>query len=108
MTESENDMRKTIGATACLLLVIAATPAVALTPEELFEQRSPSIYVVHTYDKAGKKLGTGSAVAIGREQMITNCHVLAKASSIAVSRGNITLGRRLNGPIPSATCASSR
>ncbi len=100
MTESENDMRKTIGATACLLLVIAATPALALTPEELFEQRSLSIYVVHTYDKAGKKLGTGSAVAIGREQMITNCHVLAKASSIAVSRGNITLGATLEWPDP--------
>lgn len=87
-------------AALCALLAGAALNAAALTPEELFEQRSASIFVVHTYDKSGKKLGSGSGVVTGREQVITNCHVLAKASSIRISRGNISLGATLEWPDP--------
>jgi serine protease Do len=91
-------MQKNLG--IAFLLLAGAGTASALTPEELFEQRSASIFVVHTYDKQGKKLGTGSAVVTGREQVVTNCHVLAKASSIAISRGNIRLGATLEWPDP--------
>ena len=84
-----------------LALATAATAALAaLTPEDLFAQRSLSIFVVHVYEKSGKKLGTGSGVVIGKEQVITNCHVLAKASIIRVSRGNISLGATLEYPDP--------
>lgn len=85
---------------ACLLLAVASSAANALSPEDLFEQRSPSIFVVHTYDKAGKKIATGSGVVIAQERVITNCHVLAKASVIRISRGNISLGATLEWPDP--------
>jgi hypothetical protein len=84
----------------CLALLACAAPAAALTPAELFEQRSPSIFVVHAYDKQGKKIATGSGVVIGHEQVITNCHVLAKAADLAVSRGNVTYGASLEWPDP--------
>jgi serine protease Do len=93
-------MRKIICAGASVVLAVLAAPAAALTPEELFEQRSPSIFVVYVYDKQGKKLGNGTGVVVGREQMITNCHVLAKAASITVSRGNISFGATLEWPDP--------
>jgi hypothetical protein len=81
-------------------LAFATAASAALTPEDLFEQRSASIFVVHVYDKAGKKLGTGSGVVVGKEQVITNCHVLAKAAAIRISRGNISLGATLEWPDP--------
>src|ERR1051325_8472742 len=83
-----------------LLGVTLLGNAYALSPEQLFEQRSASIFVVHTYDKQGKRLGLGSAVVIGKEQAITNCHVLRQASRITISRGNIMLGATLEFPDP--------
>lgn len=82
------------------LLALASVQAAALTPEELFEQRSRSVFVVHVYDKQGKKISQGSAVVIGREQAITNCHVLAKGTEIVISRGNISFGATLEFPDP--------
>lgn len=83
---------------ACLWLALASAAAAALTPEELFEQRSKSIFVVHVYDKQGKRMSQGSAVVIGPEQVITNCHVLAKGSGIRISRGNMSFIATLEFP----------
>jgi hypothetical protein len=85
---------------ACALLAVAATPAAALTPEELFEKLSPSIFVIHTWDHQGKWLALGSGVVVGREQVITNCHVLRQASAIAIRRGNVSYGAELEFPDP--------
>lgn len=82
----------------CALLAAIAGEAAALTPEDLFEQRSPSIFVVHTFDKAGKRIASGSGVVIDRERVITNCHVLAKAARVRVSHGNASFGASLEFP----------
>lgn len=39
---------------------------------------------VHACDAAGKQKGPGSGVAIGREEDVTNCHVLAGAARYSV------------------------
>jgi len=73
-----------------LLLVLAAAlapgPAAALTPAELFAQVAPSVWRVQTLDADGLLLGQGSAVVIAAGQLVTNCHVLARARQVQVRR----------------------
>lgn len=67
----------------------------ALAPEQLFERLSPSVWVVRTSDSAGKPVSSGSAVVIGPGSLITNCHVLARASKVSVARENVSYGATL-------------
>lgn len=76
----------------------AAQPV--LTPEALFEQVAPSVWVVRTQDSAGKPLALGSAVVIGPGRLITNCHVLARAKTVTVARENVSYGATLEFPDP--------
>ena len=95
--------------TACLALVFWATGAHAegapLSPEQLFERLSPSVCVAETFDGANPPAAGGSAVVIGPGSLITNCHVLAKASRVAIARENVSYGATLTSPTPIATCA---
>src|SRR5262245_10749726 len=75
---------------AASLLSFLAHNALALDVEALYEKLSPSVWVVVPQDAQGVKIGSGSGVVVGREQIITNCHVLKKAKSIAVKRLNTT------------------
>jgi hypothetical protein len=93
-------MKKACLAFAAPLLAAAAPAARALTPEELFEKVSPSVFMIHPADQQGKRVGIGSGVVIGREQVITNCHVLRGASQVVVSRGNVMYGAELEFPDP--------
>jgi len=74
---------------AVLASVALVAHAAPLSPEQLFEKLSKSVFVVQTFDKDKKGLALGSAVAIGPGVVITNCHVLRKAQSVTVSRGNV-------------------
>jgi hypothetical protein len=56
--------------------------------------------VVRTQDSAGKPLALGSAVVIGPGRLITNCHVLVRAKSVAVARENVSYGATLEFPDP--------
>jgi S1-C subfamily serine protease len=67
----------------------------ALDPSELFEKLSPSVWVVVVSDRNGIRMGSGSGVVIGSERLITNCHVLRRASSIVVRRDNTGHAARL-------------
>lgn len=67
-----------------------ALPAAALSPSELFDKVSPSVWVVRTYDAGERPLGQGSAVVIGNGKLVTNCHVLAKAKMVSVRRRNVS------------------
>jgi serine protease Do len=71
-------------ALACLGWLSLAQTATALTPAELFTAVSPSVWRIRTYDKEGLPLAQGSAVVIGPGQLVTNCHVLRKASRFVV------------------------
>ncbi len=81
---------------AALSFSAAAQPA--LTPEQLFEQVSPSVWVVHTLDGERRPLMQGSAVVIGPGQVVTNCHVLRGARSVSVGRENMRFGATLEHP----------
>ncbi|WP_431098715.1 S1C family serine protease [Polaromonas aquatica] len=80
-----------------LFLVGSSVLAQNATPsaEQLFERLSPSIWVVKTFDDAGKPIATGSAVVIQAGTLITNCHVLAKARKVSVTRENVAYGATL-------------
>ncbi|MBL0919212.1 MAG: serine protease [Hydrogenophaga sp.] len=71
-----------------------------LAPEDLFERISPSVWVVRTFDAAGRPHMQGSAVAIGPGQLVTNCHVLRQAKSLTVGRENVSYGATLEHPDP--------
>jgi tetratricopeptide (TPR) repeat protein len=58
-----------------------------LSPVELFQRVSPSVFVVQSLDDNGKTLMLGSGVALAPDFLITNCHVVQSSSSLKVSRG---------------------
>jgi hypothetical protein len=68
-------------ATACAQA--AAAPPAPLSAEELYERIAPSVWLVETRH-AGEGGSLGSAVVIGPATLITNCHVVEKAQTIAV------------------------
>ena len=77
----------------CAALAVGATlPAAAMTAADVYARVSPSIWQVRTYDKDNLALGTGSAVVIAGETLITNCHVLKKAARFVIQRDNVALG----------------
>jgi len=63
-----------------------AGSARALTPEQVFEKVSPSVWAVRALDSTERPFGFGSGVVIGPGRMVTNCHVLAKAKYVQVKR----------------------
>jgi len=54
---------------------------------EIFSEVSPSVFVVEALGENEKTLMLGSGVALARDFLITNCHVVQSASSLRVSRG---------------------
>ncbi|MBL0919214.1 MAG: serine protease [Hydrogenophaga sp.] len=89
-------MLKTLATTAGLALAASLAGAQApLPPETLFEQVSPSVWVVRTTDAEQRPLRQGSAVVIGPGRLITNCHVLRQAKGLTVGRENVSYGAAL-------------
>ncbi|HEY6512928.1 MAG TPA: S1C family serine protease [Burkholderiaceae bacterium] len=80
---------------AALLAAFAGTGAHALTAEQVYAKVSPSVWRVVTYDADNLPLGQGSAVVVGSEAVVTNCHVLAKAKRVAVKREKESLEAKL-------------
>lgn len=80
-----------------LLMALALLPAAAgaLEPEKVFEIASPSVWRVTTYDVDNLPLAQGSAVVVGPEQAVTNCHVLRRAKRVALRREKETLAAKL-------------
>lgn len=52
--------------------------ATALSPTEIFRRVSPSVFVVEVTDSQDRIVGTGSGVAVGHGQVITNKHVASR------------------------------
>lgn len=78
-----------------LCAVMWATSAHSLTPGEVFEKVAPSVWAVRSLDAEERPFGYGSAVVIGPGQLVTNCHVLAKARSIQLRRENVIYEAKL-------------
>jgi hypothetical protein len=77
------------------VLLLAAAPCFALDPAQVFEKVSPSVWIVRTYDASERAIGQGSAVVVAAGQLVTNCHVLAKAKSVIVRRRNVMYEAKL-------------
>ena len=95
----------TRAATIAMLAVAFSTPAIAqpdaLSPTALFERLSPSVFMVVTYagtEPKARQIGTGSAVVIAPETVITNCHVLRKSQRVEVVNGPVRLAATLEFP----------
>ncbi|MGA7986033.1 MAG: S1C family serine protease [Burkholderiales bacterium] len=79
-----------IYAVLCSVLAAAVSgQAQAMDPAQVFEKVSPSVWVVQTFDAAGRPYGQGSAVVVAHGELVTNCHVLARAKYVRVRRKNI-------------------
>jgi hypothetical protein len=80
---------------AVFLAALEAGSASALSPGEVFEKVAPSVWAVRSLDEQERPFGYGSAVVIGPGQLVTNCHVLAKAKHIQLRRENVTYEAKL-------------
>ena len=94
-------VRRTLAA-ACLVVhgFASAQGVDPVPPEQLFERLAPSVWTVETFDGTNRPLAMGSAVVIGPGSLVTNCHVLAKASRVVVARDNVSYGATLEHPDP--------
>lgn len=85
-------------------------PAYCLTPDIVFERASPSIVLVLVGKTATSVAGQGSGVVVGRDKVITNCHVALMKSGmpwqrITVKRGeDFFHGKFLTGDAAYDTC----
>ena len=91
-----------IGALTLLLLpgVPTAQTQTPDSPEVLYERLAPSIVMIGTLNAKRQVIGLGSGVVIGRGQVITNCHVLRKATSVYIISGDATYRATLRYPDP--------
>ncbi len=71
-----------------------------LTPTEIFQEVSPSVFVVEALSDDGKPVMLGSAVASAPDVLITNCHVVRNSSSLRIRRGQQNWSARLITAIP--------
>lgn len=81
---------------ACALAgTVLAPSARAMTAEQVYAKVSPSVWRVTTYDVDNLPMGQGSGVVVGATEVVTNCHVLAKAKRVAVRREKESLDAKL-------------
>lgn len=66
-------------------LTLIASPAIALTPQALFAQASPSVWMVQASHDSANATSLGSAVVIGSRTLVTACHVVHGATSVRVT-----------------------
>jgi len=80
-----------LGIAACLL----PRAGLALEANEIFKRADPSIVAISVSDKNGKEVGLASGVIVAPRDVITNCHVLKEAASIAVKQGGVQRSAKL-------------
>ena len=73
---------------AALRAIVAMSPgaAVAGTAKEVFAEVSGGVVVVIALKAGGVQTAQGSGVVVGRNEVVTNCHVVSVADEIAVSQ----------------------
>ncbi|MDB5897322.1 MAG: hypothetical protein JWP22_4213 [Ramlibacter sp.] len=85
--------RAALGAAAALFA--GGAGAQSTSPEDLYRNLSPSIWLVRAYDADGLAIRSGSAVVTSPETLLTNCHVLRQAKRITITNDNVQHGVRL-------------
>lgn len=92
-----------LGLLAALGAATAGSACAAETPlsaEQLFERVAPSVWMVETFDAQNRPLAAGSGVVVAPGRVVTNCHVLARARRVALTRENVSYGATLEHPDP--------
>jgi len=69
---------------AALMAALEPCGAMAQGATEVFDSAAPSVVVVQALGAGEKKSAQGSAVVIGPEEVVTNCHVIEDASRLLV------------------------
>ena len=77
-------MNRNSGIAVLLAATLLPAVAAAKTPEEIFQQASQSVVVIHAYDGEGNPINQGGGVVTGRELVTTNCHVIEHAANLEV------------------------
>src|SRR5215510_12374956 len=81
-----------------LVAFAAASPlpsASAMEASAIFKLADPSIVVVLAEGERANSESLGSGVLIAPREVVTNCHVLSKASKISVVQGDVRRSARL-------------
>ena len=92
---------KQVRARAVLVVaLLTGSTAWALEPDALFARVAPSVWTVVAFDAQGRTQSQGSAVVIGTERLVTNCHVLAGMARFQVVKDNMSYGGKLEFPDP--------
>ncbi|MBB3181815.1 S1C family serine protease [Variovorax sp. Sphag1AA] len=85
-------------AVSALLTTTLPTVAVASTPEEIFRDASPSVWVVLANGADNRVLASGSGVVVAAGRVVTNCHVLRGAASITLRQERKEVQAKLEFP----------
>ena len=59
-----------------------------LSPEELFNRLSRSVFVVEVLDENGSLIAFGSGVAVTPNQVVTNKHVIDGGATLRIKQGS--------------------
>ena len=84
-------MLRCSGAICFLVSAVVSHAAAAKTPEQVYQQASRSVVVIHAYNEEGNPTNQGGGVVSGRELVTTNCHVIEDAARLAVHYRNQVL-----------------
>ncbi len=58
-----------------------------ISPQELFKELAPTVFIVETFNQQGSLVAFGSAVAVGPRMVVTNRHVIEGGMIVRVRRG---------------------
>lgn len=76
-------MRLIIAFLAAVIGLSSANPSLAMSTDELIQQVSAHVVKVQV-ELASGSYGLGSGVMVAQDQVVTNCHVVAKALSVSI------------------------
>lgn len=96
LMRSSSCRRTRLGPIVILLVgVLGASPvAWSGSAKDVFQKVAPSVVVVLGLGEDGATVSQGSGVVVGRKEVVTNCHVVEKATGIAVRQAS----RHAGGP----------
>lgn len=77
----------------CASLLACPTGVLALSASDVYERASRAVVVVEVDHGTGKR-AQGSGVIVAAEWVATNCHVIGRASTVTVRRGEQALPAR--------------
>lgn len=77
-------MRPVLRALVCMACGVTLSIAHQNPPRTIAAQEPPSVFVVEVTDKFGAVVAGGSAVALGPDKVVTNCHVANSGISLRI------------------------